>query len=228
MVATNEITQGHRSTGRLAAHRDRCNPCVGNSSIPNSTYKPPLGRWVQRDPIGYRGGVNLYGYVSGRAVALLDPDGLGFWNYVGCVSACVSDNDPLNMLIDKFVLAISGLPLPKSWVAEVAEKMGNMRLATKIRSTMRGFAGQEEFTTLPSVLSAQLRLGGRSSLRALGRVAEPIQLAYGVILAAIEVYCAGYCGCRDRYDPANGNILRRFSDLARRAATEAAAIIGGL
>ena len=228
MVGMNEITRNHSAANRSATRRGRCDRRVGNSSIPNSTYNPPLGRWVQGDPVGYQGGVNLCAYVGGAAVRTVDPEGLGFWNYVGCVSACVAGNDPLNMLIDKFVLAISGLPLPKSWMAEVAEKMGNMRLATKIRSTMRGFGGQEEFTTLPSVLSAQLRLGGRSSLRALGRIAEPIQLTYGVILAAIDVCCAGYCGCRDRYDPANGNILRRFSDLARRAATEAAAIISGL
>jgi uncharacterized protein RhaS with RHS repeats len=34
-----------------------------------------LGRWIQRDPIGYAGGVNLYEYVGGRAVAGVDPMG---------------------------------------------------------------------------------------------------------------------------------------------------------
>ncbi len=34
-----------------------------------------VGRWLQRDPIGYAGGVNLYGYVGGQAVVELDPEG---------------------------------------------------------------------------------------------------------------------------------------------------------
>ncbi len=34
-----------------------------------------VGRWIQRDPIGYQGGINLYEYVGGRAVVGLDPMG---------------------------------------------------------------------------------------------------------------------------------------------------------
>jgi RHS repeat-associated protein len=34
-----------------------------------------VGRWLQRDPIGYMGGVNLYEYVGGRAVVAVDPTG---------------------------------------------------------------------------------------------------------------------------------------------------------
>ena len=41
----------------------------------NRTYSPVLGRWLQRDPIGYAGGVNLYEYVGGIAAAAVDPDG---------------------------------------------------------------------------------------------------------------------------------------------------------
>ena len=34
-------------------------------------------RVLQRDPVGYAGGVNVYEYVGGRAVAAVDPEGLG-------------------------------------------------------------------------------------------------------------------------------------------------------
>ncbi len=44
--------------------------------VRNRTYNPVLGRWLQRDPIGYAGGVNLYEYVGGRATDAVDPDGL--------------------------------------------------------------------------------------------------------------------------------------------------------
>jgi RHS repeat-associated protein len=40
------------------------------------TYSPILGRWLQRDPIGYAGGVNLYACVKGRPVARVDALGL--------------------------------------------------------------------------------------------------------------------------------------------------------
>ena len=44
--------------------------------VRNRTYNPVLGRWLQRDPIGYAGGINLYEYVVGRAVVAVDPSGL--------------------------------------------------------------------------------------------------------------------------------------------------------
>lgn len=39
-------------------------------------YSPHLMRWMSRDPIEYEGGPNLYAYVSGNPVKLVDPSGL--------------------------------------------------------------------------------------------------------------------------------------------------------
>jgi RHS repeat-associated protein len=41
--------------------------------VRSRTFNPVLGRWLQRDPIGYRGGINLYEYVGGRAVTAVYP-----------------------------------------------------------------------------------------------------------------------------------------------------------
>ncbi len=38
-------------------------------------YDPTQGRWLNRDPIGYAGGVNLYGYVGNGVVGGRDPSG---------------------------------------------------------------------------------------------------------------------------------------------------------
>ncbi|PYI94744.1 MAG: hypothetical protein DME97_00105 [Verrucomicrobia bacterium] len=41
-------------------------------------YDPDLGRWLSRDPIGERGGINLYGYVGNTPANLTDRLGLLF------------------------------------------------------------------------------------------------------------------------------------------------------
>jgi hypothetical protein len=42
-------------------------------------YDPETGRWPSRDPIGERGGVNLYGFVGNDGVN--ERDYLGMWNW---------------------------------------------------------------------------------------------------------------------------------------------------
>ena len=57
-------------TGRI---RD---PETGLQLNRNRFYASHLGRWVNRDPIGYLGGDNnLYGYVAGRPTYYEDPQG---------------------------------------------------------------------------------------------------------------------------------------------------------
>jgi len=39
-------------------------------------YDPALGRFIQRDPIGLLGGLNVYGYMEADPVVAVDPEGL--------------------------------------------------------------------------------------------------------------------------------------------------------
>ena len=44
-------------------------------------YDPAAGRWISRDPIGYEGGPNLYGYTENDPVNWTDPLGLDGWDF---------------------------------------------------------------------------------------------------------------------------------------------------
>jgi len=45
-------------------------------------YDPATGRWMSRDPIGEKGGVNLYGFVGNDGVNLVDVDGRWIWSFL--------------------------------------------------------------------------------------------------------------------------------------------------
>ena len=49
--------------------------------VRNRTYNPVLGRWIQRDPIGFQGGINLYEYVGSGPVGGVDPWGHDSWGF---------------------------------------------------------------------------------------------------------------------------------------------------
>jgi RHS repeat-associated protein len=54
----------------------RYDPGVGLYHFYARTYSPELGRWLQRDPLGFVDGVNTYEYVRSMPTRLTDPLGL--------------------------------------------------------------------------------------------------------------------------------------------------------
>jgi len=58
----------------------RRDPETGLQLNRNRFYHAPLGRWVNRDPIGYEGSEwNLYEYVGGMPTRFVDPSGFQFY-----------------------------------------------------------------------------------------------------------------------------------------------------
>lgn len=53
-------------------------------------YDPGSGRFLQRDPIGIRGGSNVYGYVFNMPTIGIDPDGKFIFTFAGIVIGIVS------------------------------------------------------------------------------------------------------------------------------------------
>ena len=64
-----------RYGGQAGYYTDANNP-TGTLLCGLRWYMPQLGRWISHDPIGYKGGYNLYEYCGGNPVMGLDPLGL--------------------------------------------------------------------------------------------------------------------------------------------------------
>jgi len=86
--------------------------------VRNRTYSPALGRWIQRDPIGDAGGVNLYEYVGGRAILKKDPSGLQVVS-PGCPCVPPTTN-PTAAEAAEALLAALAAELEWSWIPDVA------------------------------------------------------------------------------------------------------------
>lgn len=52
---------------------------AGSAPTAHAFYNPESGRWLNRDPILERGGINLYGFVANRPIQSIDVDGTALW-----------------------------------------------------------------------------------------------------------------------------------------------------
>jgi len=73
-------TQSGTGTGNSQQYAGRENDGTGLYYNRARYYNPALGRFISEDPIGFRGGTNIYSYVGGNPLSLTDPLGYGPWD----------------------------------------------------------------------------------------------------------------------------------------------------
>jgi RHS repeat-associated protein len=65
-------------------------------------YAPEWQRWVSRDPLGEKGGLNLYRFTRNSPADLLDPSGLGIWSNINLIRSAILSalNRAINRLLN--------------------------------------------------------------------------------------------------------------------------------
>ena len=72
---TDDDVQSNYGANEIIFCGYRNDPETQNYYVRNRACNPVLGRWLQRDPIGYSGGINLYEYVESAPVGNVDARG---------------------------------------------------------------------------------------------------------------------------------------------------------
>ncbi|MBI4864735.1 MAG: RHS repeat-associated core domain-containing protein [Candidatus Riflebacteria bacterium] len=68
------------SPNRIGYTGREADPEFGLLFLRNRWYHPEMGRLLSRDPIGFAGGINVYGYVGNNPIRYRDPRGLEVWS----------------------------------------------------------------------------------------------------------------------------------------------------
>jgi len=175
-------------------------PFDGDTGLQNNLnrwYDPAVGRWLSEDPVGYDAGdINLFRYCANNPVLYTDPSGS---DWLDCMTACIHDNDPINLAVEAAVAQFTIGLWPKRIFAAMADAMGDHRLGNAIRFS----AHYGETTTMPKALLTLMRAKPHKAfdvlLRYGGKTVGRANIAYGLALAAIEVHCCGYCTAAAAY-----------------------------
>lgn len=83
----------------------RYDSAVGLYGFLFRAYSPDLGRWLQRDPMGYVNGMNLHQYCIGNPLSWLDPWGLTIYSIVRGMELIALISPGRNMTVSRIGFA---------------------------------------------------------------------------------------------------------------------------
>lgn len=107
-------------------------------------YSPALGRWINRDPLGETGGINLYGYVGGNPVNFVDPAG----------------KSPIIIVVGSAILAVPVIVEYVFYIKEIIKEMKKSdyekwRERQKSRSSKECYIVRPESVKIPEIRAAR-------------------------------------------------------------------------
>jgi RHS repeat-associated protein len=165
-------------------------PVSGLAFALHRAYDPVHARWLNRDPIGEAGGVNLYGYTDGNPVSNTDPLGL----FITSVdAACAIDPG--------FCAEIMG-QIIQNHGATTAATTGDQCLAQEANRVAKGFRTAGAIATV-----AQLGVAVTGAVSAVNAVGLEKQLASESQLAEVA--------SNQGIPMAGAGMRRQIDDLAR-------------
>ncbi|MBI3415203.1 MAG: hypothetical protein HY043_07770 [Verrucomicrobia bacterium] len=158
-------------------------------------YNPIVGRWLNRDPLGEKGGINLVAFAANNPITVFDRDGLipdgpgippplpprspsptppaTLTPFESCVVQCIDANGGRWALAALGVSTIGGGTVPKPFGA--------------------GALGGGCCTTVPSLIQHYTGLGLRQLARRLNPVMNAVQCAAAGWLLGSTASCAAIC-----------------------------------
>ena len=101
------------------------------SPLANATYDYSTGRWLQRDPVGYVDGMNLYEYVTSNPIIYQDAFGYG-------CGECFPPSNPKKNAYNPRIIGWGKAPgVVDPWgIAEIKFGIETIQLLLKVQSAL--------------------------------------------------------------------------------------------
>jgi RHS repeat-associated protein len=142
--------------------------------VRNRSYNAALGRWLQRDLIGFSGGINLYGYVGGGPISGADATGM---RKVSINIGIPGEFDALVSAFEKLAKDLKELEKPFHYLPGVHPYFNFIPWRWEKSPELKGEADFEGLT----LCSASVEAIGGGSVGAQGGVSANTELVTGKI-----------------------------------------------